>query len=131
MASYDPFAKFYDAVLDEPTATVALLKTLIQEWHPEATSVLELACGTGAVLKHLHPTYQIAGLDLSEGMLALPEERDLLITSFTALGSPNWLTWPSSLAPKWRDQVPLKQSSLKRRAMRDAWTETSSPRANG
>ncbi len=69
IASYDPFAKFYDAVMGEPTATVTLLETLIQEWHPETTSVLELACGTGAVLKHLHPPYQITGLDISEEML--------------------------------------------------------------
>ena len=69
MTSYDPFAQFYDAVMGEPTATVTLLKTLIQEWHPQAKTVLELACGTGAVLKHLHPPYEVVGLDLSEGML--------------------------------------------------------------
>jgi SAM-dependent methyltransferase len=69
MTSYDSFAKFYDAVMGEPTARVTLLQTLIQELHPETESVLELGCGTGAVLKHLHPPYRIAGLDLSEGML--------------------------------------------------------------
>ena len=33
----------YDAVMGEPTATITLLKTLIQEWHPHAKTVLELA----------------------------------------------------------------------------------------
>src|SRR6266516_2020060 len=69
MASYDPFAKFYDAMMGEPTETAILLEALIQEFHPDAKHVLELACGTGAVLKHLRHTYQIMGLDLSEGML--------------------------------------------------------------
>ena len=69
MASYDTFAKFYDAAMREPTETAALLEALIQEFHPDATSLLELACGTGAVLKRLRRTYQIVGLDISEGML--------------------------------------------------------------
>lgn len=69
MTSYDPFAKFYDAVMGEPTETATLLEALIQEFHPDAKRVLELACGTGTVLKHLRHTYQIVGLDLSEGML--------------------------------------------------------------
>jgi hypothetical protein len=38
--SYDLFAKFYDAVMGEPTASVTLLETLIQELHPETKSVL-------------------------------------------------------------------------------------------
>ncbi len=71
MASYDPFAKFYDAMMGEPTETAILLEALIQEFHPDAKHVLELACGTGAVLKHLRHTYQIMGLDLSEGMLEI------------------------------------------------------------
>lgn len=69
MTGYDPFAKFYDAVMGEPTETATLLEALIQEFHPNATRVLELACGTGAVLKHLRHTYQMVGLDLSAGML--------------------------------------------------------------
>jgi len=71
MTSYGPFAKFYDAVMGEPTETTTLLEALIQEFHPHAKRVLELACGTGAVLKHLRHPYQIVGLDLSEEMLEI------------------------------------------------------------
>ncbi len=69
MASYDIFAKFYDAVMGDPTETVALLQGLIREFNPDAKCILELACGTGAVLKGFREKYQLAGLDLSEGML--------------------------------------------------------------
>lgn len=75
MPDYDHFARFYDAMQGEPTSTSALLETLIQEWHPQVKQVLELACGTGAVLKLLRPSYQIVGLDLSEEMLEIARKK--------------------------------------------------------
>jgi predicted TPR repeat methyltransferase len=114
MASYDQFAKFYDAVMGEPTETATLLEALIQEFHPDAKRLLELACGTGTVLKHLRHTYQIVGLDLSEGMLAvarrnvpdatfyqgdmstfsLPESFDVILCVFDSVNHlSTWAQW--------------------------------------
>jgi predicted TPR repeat methyltransferase len=44
---------------------------LIEEHHPHAKTVLELACGTGSVLKELRLRYEVVGVDLSEPMLAV------------------------------------------------------------
>src|SRR6266516_746797 len=71
MTTYDIFAKFYDAVMGDPTEKTALLQGFIDEFRPEAKSVLELACGTGAILKGLGEKYQRFGLDLSERMLEI------------------------------------------------------------
>jgi predicted TPR repeat methyltransferase len=43
----------------------------MQKHHPEATTVLELACGTGSVLKQLDSDYEVTGVDLSERMLEI------------------------------------------------------------
>lgn len=45
------------------------MRSLIQKHHPEAATVLELACGTGSVLKQLDFDYEVTGVDLSEKML--------------------------------------------------------------
>jgi SAM-dependent methyltransferase len=45
------------------------VRSLIQKHHPEAITVLELACGTGSVLKQLDSDYEVTGVDLSERML--------------------------------------------------------------
>lgn len=49
--------------------TADLLSDFIHESNPEAKNVLELACGTGAILKYLAKDYEVSGLDLSKGML--------------------------------------------------------------
>lgn len=48
------------------------LQKFIRESHPKAKKVLELACGTGSVLKHLRKNnYEVWGVDLSQKMLAI------------------------------------------------------------
>jgi predicted TPR repeat methyltransferase len=47
------------------------VRSLIQKHHPEATTVLELACGTGSVLKQLDSDYDVTGVDLSDRMLEI------------------------------------------------------------
>lgn len=47
------------------------MRSLIQKHHPEATAVLELACGTGSVLKQLDSDYDVTGVDLSQRMLEI------------------------------------------------------------
>jgi SAM-dependent methyltransferase len=44
---------------------------LIEKHHPGAATVLELACGTGSVLKQLDSDYEVTGVDLSERMLEI------------------------------------------------------------
>lgn len=73
--SYQIFAQVYDAIMDE---------TLYDRWGEFVDSqlvnnkptVLELACGTGALAVALSKRgYDVTGLDLSENMLSLANER--------------------------------------------------------
>jgi hypothetical protein len=49
MSNYDKFYKHYDAVMGDPKQKAAFLQSLIDKWNPKATTLMELACGTGAV----------------------------------------------------------------------------------
>lgn len=71
MSEYDSLAPFYDAVMGDRAAAADHVRSLIQTHHPEARSVVELACGTGSVLERLAPDYEVTGVDLSADMLAL------------------------------------------------------------
>jgi len=69
MVNYDVFAEFYDPVMGERTDNIKLIQGLIKQYNPQAESVLELATGTGSVIKGLADKYQVSGLDLSTEML--------------------------------------------------------------
>jgi len=69
MTGYDAFAPFYDQVMGDRGREAAYVHTLIQRHRPSAGSVLELACGTGAILEHLQAHYDVTGLDASQSML--------------------------------------------------------------
>ena len=75
MTVYDVFARFYDAVQGDRAEEIAYLRSLIEKHHPRATTVLELACGTGSVMEQLAPRYDATGVDLSEGMLELASQK--------------------------------------------------------
>src|SRR5436305_11533726 len=75
MANYDKFYKHYDAVMDDPIQKAVFLTSLIKKWNPKATTLLELACGTGAILQHLVHNFEVSGLDLSAGMLSIARKR--------------------------------------------------------
>jgi SAM-dependent methyltransferase len=75
MQSYGVFAPFYDAVQGDRADDAAYLRGLIEKHQPEARHVLELACGTGSVLKQLQDRYEVTGVDRSEGMLAIAAEK--------------------------------------------------------
>ncbi|MER2173981.1 MAG: class I SAM-dependent methyltransferase [Carnobacterium sp.] len=73
--SYQTFAQVYDAIMDE---------TLYDRWgqfidkhlQNKKAKVLELACGTGALAVALSKRgYTVTGLDLSDNMLSLANER--------------------------------------------------------
>jgi SAM-dependent methyltransferase len=80
-ATYDPLAPHYDAVAGDGVAEAAFLHDLIGqrrliEPHPgRAVTLLDVACGTGAIAASLargyQGGYQVSGLDISSGMLAV------------------------------------------------------------
>ena len=75
MQSYQVLARFYEAVLGEMRVHhAAYLRWLILKHAPAARTVLELGCGTGAILKQLERHFEVAGLDLSKDMLAVAAE---------------------------------------------------------
>jgi SAM-dependent methyltransferase len=75
VTSYAAFAPFYDEVMGDRAREGAYVRALIERHHPKATSVLELACGTGAILEQLRPYYGVAGLDISKGMLEIASQK--------------------------------------------------------
>ncbi len=79
-SAYDLLAPFYDALEGDRTRQVEYVRSLIDEHAFSASSLLELGCGTGAVLSRLHARYEVTGVDNSPAMLeaaarALPRAR--------------------------------------------------------
>jgi SAM-dependent methyltransferase len=75
MSAYDALAEYYDVVNEDPVELVELLATLLASCHPSATTILELGCGTGAILEGLGPRFTRTGVDLSGAMLARARQR--------------------------------------------------------
>src|ERR1700756_1255648 len=50
---------------------IARIRTYISRYLPGARSLLELGCGTGALLAGLAPELQVTGIDRSPEMLAI------------------------------------------------------------
>jgi len=71
MTSYDVLAPHYDAVTGDADAEAALIRDIVERRHPRASTLLDVACGTGAVTMPLARAYQVSGLDISPGMLAV------------------------------------------------------------
>ena len=72
---YDVFAPFYDAVMGDRSKVAQKITGFIQEFNPSAKSILELASGTGTNLVPFADSYEVSGLDLSEGMLRVAGEK--------------------------------------------------------
>ncbi len=51
------------------------IRRLIRRHKPKARTLLELACGTGAILKILGKSYEVVGLDLSPQMLSIARKK--------------------------------------------------------
>lgn len=71
MAGYERWAPFYDAMRGDQAAPVAYIAGLIEKHHPGTETLLELGCGTGAVLEQLQERYTVTGVDLSQSMLRI------------------------------------------------------------
>jgi SAM-dependent methyltransferase len=70
MTEYDRFSSFYDAVMDDPGPRADRVIEWIERYRPQATSLLELGCGTGSILARLPSVPELTGIDRSPEMLA-------------------------------------------------------------
>jgi SAM-dependent methyltransferase len=73
--AYERFARFYDAAMDDPAPRAARVLDFIDRHLPQATTLLELGCGTGSILAHLTTIRSLTGLDRSPEMLALARRK--------------------------------------------------------
>jgi ubiquinone/menaquinone biosynthesis C-methylase UbiE len=67
---YETFSRFYDLVVGDRRETAAYIRGLIADHKPGVNTLLELARGTGAILKILSEAYDVVGLDVSPQMLS-------------------------------------------------------------
>src|SRR4029453_3515154 len=75
MVAYAKLDRFYDGAMGDQTEMGACLRRLIRQHKAGARTLLELACGTGAILKILAKSYEVAGLDVSPQMLSLARKK--------------------------------------------------------
>lgn len=75
MPEYERIARFYDAVMDEPEPRADRVIGWIERYLPDATSLLELGCGTGSILARITTVPSLTGLDRSPEMLAIAKEK--------------------------------------------------------
>lgn len=75
MATYSALAKFYDEAMGDMSWKIDFLRQLLKESAPQAKSVLELACGTGTMLKGISSDYSVAGVDLSSEMVEIAKKK--------------------------------------------------------
>ena len=75
---FDKSARLYDAIYSfkDYAAEAAHVHELIQQRAPGATTLLDVACGTGKHLEHLRAHYDAEGLDLNADLLAIARERN-------------------------------------------------------
>ena len=73
--AFNKLARFYDTVIGDRTQTGDYLHRLIVHNKPDAKTLLELACGTGAILEILARSYDVTGLDISPQMLSIARRR--------------------------------------------------------
>ncbi len=70
-------ARWYDhlyAFKDYVAASTEVART-IHAYRPDASTLLDVACGTGRHLAELRSTYQVEGLDINQDLLAIARER--------------------------------------------------------
>jgi SAM-dependent methyltransferase len=70
-------AQFYDALyhFKDYAAAARQLHALIEQSCPGATTLLDVACGTGQHLQHLRSHYRVEGLDLNAKLLEIARQR--------------------------------------------------------
>jgi SAM-dependent methyltransferase len=71
MATYAKFARFYDQIMGDRTDEIERIREYVKRYMPDAGSLLELGCGTGALLTGLAADMPVTGIDRSAEMLAV------------------------------------------------------------
>jgi SAM-dependent methyltransferase len=71
VTDYTGFARFYDRIMGDRSEEIARIRTYISRYVPGAQSLLELGCGTGALLAGLASDVRVTGVDRSPEMLAI------------------------------------------------------------
>src|SRR5580658_520180 len=71
MTIYAKFASFYDDIMGDRAETIDQIRAYLTKYLPTATSMLELGCGTGALLAGFAGDLTVAGIDQSPQMLAI------------------------------------------------------------
>lgn len=72
---YTKLARFYDAIIGDRRDTAAYIGDLIERYQPKTRTILEIACGTGAVLGLLSESYEVEGIERSPNMLAIARKK--------------------------------------------------------
>jgi SAM-dependent methyltransferase len=75
ITEYERFSSFYDMVMDDPGPRADRVAEWIGRYRPGSESLLELGCGTGAILARLIAIPYLTGLDRSPEMLAVAREK--------------------------------------------------------
>lgn len=68
---YSRWARYYDAlhVFKDYRSEAARLTSMIHRFHPQARTLLDVACGTGQHLRHLRESFEVEGLDANDEFL--------------------------------------------------------------
>ena len=76
---YSEAAAFYDLIHDardrDANAEAEVVINEVRLRHPQARTLLDVACGTGANLRRFSESFQVVGLDASAEMLAIAQEK--------------------------------------------------------
>jgi SAM-dependent methyltransferase len=71
VSDYARFAPFYDRIMGDRDPEVGRIRAYISTHRPRARSLLELGCGTGALLAGLAADMPVTGIDRSPEMLSV------------------------------------------------------------
>jgi ubiquinone/menaquinone biosynthesis C-methylase UbiE len=74
---FDKAPELYDLFYEwkDYRAEAEQIRELVRARRPGSTTLLDVACGTGAHLIHLREWFEIAGLDIDPGLLSVAREK--------------------------------------------------------
>ena len=78
MEAFGAYSRYYNLFYQDKDypGEAEYVRSLIEKYHPRAQSILDLGCGTGNHDLLLHQMgYRVAGVDLSQEMLAVADAR--------------------------------------------------------
>jgi SAM-dependent methyltransferase len=75
---FDESARYYDLIYSfkDYAGEARLIDEFIRSRRPNAKSLLDVACGTGAHMEHLLSAYEIEGVDVNDDLLELCRVRN-------------------------------------------------------